>query len=139
MIPFAGWAATGTKWGGKIMKSLDNVGGVAGVMAKARNTAETVVRCGREAMDFLWKKGQETYSLIVNHQVVQKAKAVVEDISREYAEFKQKAADLALAYKQAIKSGVQVRIFRQLELAVANGDVRSLMKHDAPDYGNLKF
>lgn len=56
MIPFAGWAATGAKWGGKAMKLLEKVGGVAGLVQKVRHAAEVAARYGRKAMVLLEKK-----------------------------------------------------------------------------------
>ena len=111
-------------------------GGMSRLMDKAGTAVETVVRYGRDAMDFLKKKGQEAYSLIENRQVIRKAKSMVEDASRKYAELKTKAADLAKSAYGQVLGGVQVLIGRQP--ALAGVDSRFLMKHEVPDYGNLK-
>jgi len=135
MVPFAGWAATGAKWTGKAMKLLDRVGGVSGLVEKTRHAAKVASRYGREVMGFLEKKGQEVYSLIQSSQVVRKATALAEGLLKKYDELKTGAVNLVRAAYEQVLGGVQVSIGRQPALA---GVGSGYMKHEGPEYGNLK-
>lgn len=88
-IPFAGWAATGGKIGGKLAKFFGKID-VSKVIDTIKDAGSTVIKYGEQAIDFIAKKGSEVWSHIGRIDVVKKVENLITAISHKGYEIQTK-------------------------------------------------
>lgn len=88
-IPFAGWAATGGKIGGKLAKFFGKID-VSKVIDTIKDAGSTVIKYGEQAIDFIAKKGSEVWSHIGRLDVVKKVENLITAISHKGYEIQTK-------------------------------------------------